>query len=138
MRDTIETMTKKKLEKVLDHEFSLYIRLSGADRNGRVHCATCGKVMLWKEADCGHYISRARKAVRWNEHNALPQCRYCNSFHGGEQFLMRQSLVAKWGEKEVKHLELLAQMGYWETEDTLRIMAKDYRAKTKALLEGIR
>jgi len=54
---------KDKLDKI----FSKYIRLR--DSNGGIgQCCTCGKKLHWKEAHCGHFISRRHLATRWDQY----------------------------------------------------------------------
>jgi hypothetical protein len=87
------------------------------------------------EADAGHYITRTRKSVMFNEINVHAQCRKCNRFQEGNHFLYRKWLVEKYGEEKVKDLELLAQSpGGYKTVDLL-LMAKEFRARTKVIKE---
>jgi hypothetical protein len=73
------------LEKKLDQVFSQYVRRSHADEGGTVKCVTCPRLLFWKEADCGHWIKRQHRSVRWDERNVAPQCTRCNHFQGGAQ-----------------------------------------------------
>ena len=86
------------LIKKLDSEFSRYIRQSRAI-NGFTACVTCGKVEEWKNQDCGHFISRIHFSVRWDENNVAPQCKYCNRYCQGEQFLFSKHLGLKLSNK---------------------------------------
>jgi len=88
-KPTIKTLTKK-----LDTIFSEYIRRKDADKNGLVQCFTCGVIKYWKGEgiQCGHFISRSKKAIRWDENNAKPQCYSCNCGRYGEQFIFGQKL----------------------------------------------
>jgi len=127
-------MGYKALVKVLDREFSLFVRLSAADNSGLVRCVTCNSIHFWKEAmTLGHYISRSHHSVRWNLRNVGAQCVRCNSYHGGEQHKMREHLISLHGEEAVKAVEALADMNKTETADTLREKVIEYRAKVKRL-----
>jgi hypothetical protein len=134
-RRTLDDMGKRDLEKVLDKVYSEYIRKKAARQTVYVACATCGKIMAWNECDCGHYVSRAFRAVRWDERNTAPQCRRCNSFLGGMQHKMRQYLVGLHGELAIETVEVLATMGGETLMDAvwMREMIKQFRAKLKLL-----
>lgn len=133
-RRTVESMKYSDLIKVLDREVSLYVRLSDTDRNGICICATCGKREAWNKITLGHYISRSHHSVRFDERNIACQCISCNSFKGGEQFLMRKHLVKKYGEKEIEKMEMFAQMTKTETAETLREKIEYYRKAVKEIM----
>jgi hypothetical protein len=90
---TIKTSSYRGLEKKLDRIFSEYVRLKAADENGYCKCVTCGKVYHWKEIHCGHFISRAVKATRFNETNCNPQCVNCNTYNQGKWLEYEQALI---------------------------------------------
>jgi hypothetical protein len=103
--------------------------------SGYFRCPTCGRTMPIEQADAGHYITRARKSVMFDEMNVHAQCRHCNRFQEGNHFVYRAWLVSKYGEEKVKALEQRAQFtGGYSTVDLL-LMAKDYRTRTKAIIE---
>ena len=132
-RLTLETMGYKDLVKVLDKEFSMFVRLCATDNSGIVRCVTCGSFHYWNQITLGHYISRTHHSVRWNLKNVGSQCSYCNSFKGGEQHKMRAHLVNLHGEEEIKKVEAWADMTKTETAETLRMKVIDYREKVKWL-----
>jgi hypothetical protein len=132
-RRSIYDKSKRELVPVLDHEFSLWTRLSAAGANGVVYCCTCGKPMLWNEATLGHFISRAHESVRFDVMNTSVQCVYCNSYRQGEPHLFRKYLVDKYGEKAIQAMELRAQMKSGETVETLREKIFFYREQVKKL-----
>lgn len=68
-------------------------------------CFTCGARKLKRKMDCGHYISRRYKFVRWHFDNVRPQCKGCNGFNGGEPIKYRRNLIKEIGEERVKWLE---------------------------------
>lgn len=81
-------MTKKPklstLKKKLDKIFSEFIRLRDSDERGMCKCVTCPTVLPWKQIHNGHWISRARLSVRFDERNCHAQCCGCNTFKNGE------------------------------------------------------
>ncbi len=83
-------MAKKKsrsaVVKELDRVFSLFIRHRNADDEGFVTCITCGRSNHLKKMQCGHFMSRAKYATRWNETNCQVQCYGCNVMQQGQQY----------------------------------------------------
>src|SRR5262245_7453313 len=96
-------MKKKKLpslsslETKLDSLLSQYIRRSAADEGGTVSCVTCRKLMFWKEAQCGHWVKRQHRAVRWDERNVGPQCAQCNHWKDGAQDEFSGHIIRTYG-----------------------------------------
>jgi len=86
------------LIKKLDSLFSRYVRQSKS-KDGYTTCATCGKIEEWKNQDCGHFISRIHMSTRWDERNVAPQCKYCNRYCQGQQYLFSQYLGDKLAEE---------------------------------------
>jgi hypothetical protein len=130
-RRQLADMPFRDLVKVLDREYSLWLRMSAADDQGMVKCVTCGSIHHWKEITVGHYVSRTRISVRWDKRNIAPQCVKCNSYNGGEQFLMRRHLIAVHGEKAVGAMEELALMSKTETRESLIEKIADYRKRNR-------
>lgn len=89
---------RSKEVKKLDKIFSVYIRIRKTDDSGYGNCFTCGANHHWKEVDAGHFMSRACINTRWNPENVQFQCKRCNGFRGGEQFLFSQMLDLVYGE----------------------------------------
>ena len=115
----------------LDRIFSEYIRRRDADSNGYVRCISCGKVIHWKDSDCGHYINRQHNSVRYDEMNCNAQCRKCNRFDEGNIQGYRKGLIKKYGEKAVELLEMKkfnkCKLGKLE----INALADEYRKKLK-------
>ena len=115
----------------LDRIFSEYIRRRDADSNGYVRCISCGKVIHWKDSDCGHYINRQHNSVRYDEMNCNAQCRKCNRFDEGNIHGYRKGLIKKYGEKAVELLEMKkfnkCKLGKLE----INALAEEYRKKLK-------
>lgn len=72
-----------KLKAKLDSLHSLYIRQRNADKNGMVKCFTSSVIMHWKEAHCGHFVSRRYLAVRWDDINCQVQSVAENIYNQG-------------------------------------------------------
>ncbi len=89
---------RSKLIKKLDTIFSIYIRTRNVDERGFSNCFTCNTLRHWKEVDAGHFQSRGKYATRWTPENVQFQCKRCNGFRGGEQYLFAQALDRKYGE----------------------------------------
>ena len=132
-RRTLEEMGYRDLVKVLDREFSLFVRLSAADNRGVVRCVTCGSIHFWNEITLGHYISRTHHSVRWELKNVGCQCVACNSYRGGEQYKMREYLVRRFGSGAVSSVEEWAAMTKTETAETLRRKIIYFREMVKRL-----
>jgi len=85
------------LEKKLDKVFSQYIRLKDADQGGTVECVTCNQLFFWKDTDCGHFIKRQHRSVRWDERNVGVQCTRCNHYMGGRQDDFSKYIIKTYG-----------------------------------------
>lgn len=94
-----------RLKAKLDTLFSLYIRRRDADHNGMVTCIACGKRFHWQEVDCGHFVPRQHLAVRWDERNAHPECRYCNRFRVDHYIDYTDAMRAKYGDEVIDSLK---------------------------------
>jgi hypothetical protein len=127
-----EEKSVKELIPIADKVFSELVRLRGRFSGDMVRCATCGSIHDWRDIDCGHYISRRHLNTRWDVTNALPQCKSCNRFKGGEQHILRRELVARFGEDIIKMNEAIAQMPSGITADLLREKIKDFRERVKS------
>jgi hypothetical protein len=85
------------LEKTLDKVFSQYIRQKDSDAGGTVECVTCNQLFYWKETDCGHFIKRQYRSVRWDERNVGVQCTRCNHYMGGRQDDFSRYIINTYG-----------------------------------------
>lgn len=101
--------TRSQVVKKLDTIFSEYIRLRYA-KDGIVECFTCGKQAHWKDnMQAGHFQSRKHYATRWDEINVQVQCKHCNVYKYGEQFMFGKKLDAKYGEGTAEGLHIKAK-----------------------------
>jgi len=117
----------------LDKIFSEYIRLKNADENGVCTCISCGKKAHWKNMDCGHYIKRQFKSVRFNENNCWPQDRHCNYFLQGNDANYRKNLVKKIGEQKVLLLEAQKRVTKKWTRFEIEALIEHYTQEVKKL-----
>jgi 5-methylcytosine-specific restriction endonuclease McrA len=120
----------KKITK-LDNVFSEFIRKRDCAPYGR--CISCGKVITYDTADCGHYINRKHMATRYDENNCNAQCRSCNRFDEGNLQGYRRGLINKYGEKITDNLEIKKHNISKLSEAELDILIAYYKTKIKEL-----
>jgi hypothetical protein len=89
---------RQALVKKLDEFFSLFIRMRASDESGYAECFTCGVTKRWREGDAGHFMGRGAMNTRWDETNVQFQCKKCNIFRNGEQYLFSVNLNKEYGE----------------------------------------
>ena len=97
--------TKSEIDAKLWELCSLFWRLYYSDNNGFGVCYTCGARKHYKEANLGHFLSRAYKAVKFHKDNLRFQCVKCNKWKNGLPAVFRENLCDEIGEKQVKWLE---------------------------------
>lgn len=117
------------LENKLDTLVSLYVRQSAADEGGTVRCVTCPKILHWKESQCGHWVKRQHRAVRWDRRNVAPQCRRCNHFLDGAQDEFAQHIVAEHGVNVLDELLRLKHTVFKVTRPFLEEQIQAYKEK---------
>lgn len=110
-------------EKTLDKWFSLYIRR----RDTPGPCCTCGKWLTFEDSECGHFITRDRHAVRWDERNAHAQCTRCNLHGKGEQHKHGEYVNRKHGEGTTDLLWFKAQAPAHFTTEEIKAMSNRFR-----------
>lgn len=103
-----------------DRVFSEYVRKRDS-KNGYFVCISCGRILPYEQADCGHYINRIHMATRYSEINCNAQCRKCNRFSEGNMSGYRQGLIKKYGEQRVLLLEM-------QKNDTKKYSNFEYQA----------
>lgn len=103
-----------------DRVFSEYVRKRDS-KNGYFVCISCGRILPYEQADCGHYINRIHMATRYSEINCNAQCRKCNRFDEGNMSGYRQGLIKKYGEQRVLLLEM-------QKNDTKKYSNFEYQA----------
>jgi 5-methylcytosine-specific restriction endonuclease McrA len=115
--------------------FSKYIRLRDSDDNGYCTCISCDNVAYYKECDAGHFISRNRKIVKFNEYNVNAQCQRCNRFENGAQYRYSISLDKKYGEGTAEFLSNLSHTAVKVSQEEYKELNKAYKIKVKSLLK---
>lgn len=117
--------------KILDALFSVYVRSSGADKNGYVKCVTCPKKLPWKQMDCGHCYSRKSYAIRWDLKNCGPQCKECNQVNDGEHEKFKEYINKKYGPETTGMLWTITQMPYKLNREFLEKKIAEYKLLTQ-------
>lgn len=120
------------LVKELDKVFSEFIRRRDS-QDGYGKCCTCSWVGPWKNADCGHFISRGEYSVRWDERNVALQCKRCNAFRGGEQALFAKYIDKRWGEGTADKLQVLRRRSQKLDRLVLQARIIHYKQELKKL-----
>jgi len=123
-RKTLDQKTWKKLIKILDDEYSLYIR-----RRDKFKCVCCGKKGFEKDGvmDNGHYFGRAHFSVRYNDDNCHCQCKKCNYTHTIDKTKYTIALLNKIGKDRFEKLSIKANHSGNFTRYDLITMIKYYR-----------
>ena len=124
------------LKATLDRWFSLYIRLRDIDANGFGRCISCGKLVHYKDADCGHFINRQHMNTRYDERNCNLQCRSCNRFDEGNNVGYMQGLVKKYGEGVIQELTIKKHLYRKYSDFEYKELIKYYKQKVKELQSG--
>lgn len=119
----------------LDKWFSLYIRLRDSDANGYGRCISCGKLVHYKDADCGHFINRQHMNTRYDERNCNLQCTKCNRFDEGNNVGYMQGLVKKYGEGVIQELTVKKHLYRKFSEFEFKELIKHYKREVKKLQE---
>lgn len=122
-----------KLKAKLDKIFSEYIRLRDADPAGNVRCISCGKILFWKNSDCGHYINRRHLSLRFNETNCNAQCRFCNRFDEGNMAGYTKGLIQKYGENIIDRLLIAKDTPVKITNTEYQLLIQHYQQEIKRL-----
>lgn len=130
-------MSRTKAMTAADKAYSKYIRLLHADRHtGLASCVTCGHTDMWKNFDCGHYITRYKQATRFEPRNTAPQCIRCNRHNHGETEKFGRYLMNKYGPKVLWQLRSQSETTIRLTATELQTIAAHYRAESKKLNPG--
>lgn len=116
---SVSALTKK-----ADKIFSEYIRTrDNLKTSGTLEKGVC--ITCWETShsiQCWHFITRARKSVRWNEYNANGQCPWCNCW---------------WWWRQYEHwLAIDNKYWLWTAETILKISNSDFKL-TREYLESI-
>ena len=96
-------MTRSQVINKLDKTFSRFIRLRDSE-DGYATCFTCGVKKEWKKVDAGHFQTRSKYSIRWDEKNVHAQCKHCNMTNGGQQYTYGIKLDEVYGEGTAEEL----------------------------------
>ena len=128
----MKTKKKPDLKAKLDKVFSEYIRKRDT-RNGVFKCISCGRILPYEQADCGHYINRKHMSTRFDEMNCNAQCRSCNRFDEGNIQGYRRGLVTLYGEQQVTILEAKKHNLRKYSDFEYEVLIKHYKEEIKKL-----
>ena len=128
----MKTKKKPDLKAKLDKVFSEYIRKRDT-RNGVFKCISCGRILPYEQADCGHYINRKHMITRFDEMNCNAQCRSCNRFDEGNIQGYRRGLVTLYGEQQVTLLEAKKHNFRKYSDFEYEVLIKHYKEEIKKL-----
>lgn len=134
-RKQYKPISRPQAIKQADTYFSHYIRLRDSNEQGIGRCITCNKSVDWKNAHCGHYISRRHFAVRYHLDNCHLQCEECNVHKGGNLEEYRKVLNHIFGHDKVEYLEIMSRGARKYTMVDLEETAKDYKRMSENLKE---
>ena len=126
----MKTKKKPDLKAKLDKVFSEYIRKRDT-RNGVFKCISCGRILPYEQADCGHYINRKHMSTRFDEMNCNAQCISCNRFDEGNIQGYRRGLVALYGEQQVALLEAKKHNFRKYSDFEYEVLIKHYKEEIK-------
>jgi len=114
--------------------FSLYIRLRDCEHGGVSYCRSCGNPKHFRELQAGHWISRAKKATKYDEKNVHSQCVRCNMHLNGNQSGMWNYIVKTYGAKEPEELMQKSLMFCKRPDlNTIKYLSDEFREKCKKL-----
>ena len=78
-------------------------------------------------------MSRACMSTRWSETNVQSQCKRCNGFRSGEQYLFSIHLDQQYGEGTAEALLIASKQTRKFTRDELEQMYHHYKRKVDEL-----
>lgn len=138
MKNSPKKKSVAQLKKIADAEWSKYIRLRDSDQYGYGNCITCGVKKFWKEAQCGHFISRKISLLRYDELNTSLQCVGCNMFKSGEQYLFAKAIDDKYGAGVAEELNNQRFTTHKFTVAELEAIIADAKQSTKEYLDNLK
>lgn len=116
-----------------DKYFSQVVRLNYCSEGGLCKCYTCGRVLNWKEIQCGHYIPRSNLYGRYNFDNCRPQCVICNEYNRGEIYFFRELLINEIGEEKVLDLEVKSRNIYKLFRNDIVLIIEECKKQIKEI-----
>lgn len=123
-------LSKKELIKRLDRLTSVLVRL----RDKR--CVTCGRPLMFKQREAGHYIPREVMETRWDFFNVHTQCHICNVAKGGNLTTYRRHIIRLYGPET--HERLQAALKRYQTATSIPITQETMTTIYNDLLTRVR
>lgn len=127
--------------------FSRYIRLRDSlittdglrDEDGELvaECITCYARAPIKYMDAGHWISRDKKLVKYDEHNVHAQCKRCNKYHNGEPQMYEDRIVELYGPDERDRLRTAVYGSRKFYPHELETLYNHYKGEVARLEKGL-
>ena len=87
--------------KKLQTKFNTYIRLRDKDRG----CISCGRTLIARKYDAGHFYPVTYSGLRFNEDNVHAQCVPCNRYKTGNLHEYRKRITNRITPEELKWLD---------------------------------
>ena len=109
-------MTKKKVWPWMSKYVRLRDSIDYCKRNnlpldsGVSRCCSCGKIILWRYNDAGHFISRGsggHSGVYFDERNVNLQCKTCNAQQQGNFPGYQDFMLERFGQEVIDKLRWL-------------------------------
>lgn len=96
-----ESEQKKWIDK-LDRLMSLYVRMRDSQEYHFrfFRCISCGRILPFEQADCGHFLSRRHMSLRFDTRNINSECKACNRFSSDHLIGYRNNLVLRLGKMD--------------------------------------
>lgn len=99
-------------------------------------CITCGAKHWIQDLDAGHFVDGRDMAVLFDLRGIHAQCHRCNRVMGGNVVAYERFMIANYGQEIVDCLRELKNQMRKYTRIDFDLMAGDWNAKTKLLIEN--
>jgi hypothetical protein len=80
-------------------------------------CHGCGKSLAMEGAQCGHFVGRSSRNVRFDPRNMLPVCLACNFYDQTHVFSLGKWIDRYWGEGVAEELRMMGKTTYKATQE---------------------
>lgn len=105
--------------------FNAWIRKRDTHYDNTFKCICCGVWFSAKDMDAGHFITKKRSIIRFNEDNVHGQSKICNQGKDGNEKGYEKNLTIHIGQERVDELKRLAKLPFkWDRESLLEIINK--------------
>ena len=114
--------TRSKLVQKLDQVFSVYIRLSVADKDWYITCPLCEARVHWTKAQNMHFIKRSVYKYRRDEKNCHAGCMRCNVILHGNYIVYTRRMQRKYWEILVDEMindRQIMKIATWELQEMI-------------------